>query len=51
MTVYIQKKINGKWRLVLPVDQERAHRVCHRLMINDLKTEIRIVENMEADQW
>lgn len=49
MIVYIQKKIKGSWRTVLPVDEERAHRVCHRLMMSDLKTEVRIVKNHEAD--
>jgi hypothetical protein len=49
MVVYIQRKVDGKWCTVLPVDQERAHRACRRLMIYNLATEYRIVKNIEAD--
>ena len=49
MIVYIQGRIDGKWCTVLPVDQERAHRVCQRLMLHSFATEFRIVKNSEAD--
>jgi hypothetical protein len=49
MVVYIQKKVDGKWRTILSVNQERAHRVCRCFMKYSPVPELRIVENSEAD--
>lgn len=49
MTVLIQKKVDGEWRTIIYVDEERSHRVCKRLMTHNLVTEYRIVKNSEAD--
>jgi hypothetical protein len=48
MIVYIQRKVDDKWYTILPVDEERVHRVCLRLMIGDSAIGFRVVKDKEA---
>jgi hypothetical protein len=42
MINYIQKKIDGKWCTILPVNEEGARRACNHLMKHNPGAEFRI---------